>query len=61
VQVEGQLMPAGLLITVPPAETVTVSCGIADCVKVAVTDDAALIPIVHTVVPVHAPLQPAKI
>jgi phage tail protein X len=29
-QVDGQLMPAGLLVTVPVPETVTVSCGVAD-------------------------------
>src|SRR5450755_266456 len=33
--VDGQLMPAGLLVTVPLPETVTLSCGIADCVKLA--------------------------
>ena len=38
VQVEGQLIPAGLLVTVPDPATVTVSCAAVDEANVAETD-----------------------
>ena len=38
VQVEGQLIPAGLLVTVPEPETVTVNCAELALVNVAATD-----------------------
>ena len=37
-QVPGQFIPGGWLVTVPPPETATVSCGAAAAVKVADTD-----------------------
>jgi len=58
----GQLMPAGLLVTVPvpvPA-SVTVRAAVVDALNVAVTASAALIVTTHEAVPVHAPLQPAN-
>ena len=38
VQVGGQLIPAGLLVTVPDPKTVTVSCAAVDEANVAETD-----------------------
>ena len=60
--VPGQLIPVGLLVTVPvpvPAE-VTVS-GYDPRENVAPTDSAAVISTVHVVVPEHAPVQPPKV
>jgi len=62
-QVPGQLMPVGVLVTVPdpvPAN-VTVSAKFTVALKVAVTDRAALMVTAQLAVPVHAPLQPAKV
>jgi hypothetical protein len=59
VQVPGQFIPAGLLLTVPPPTTVTESAK--TWVNVAVTDSAALIVTVQIPVPVQAPLHPAKL
>ena len=61
-QVDGQLIPAGLLVTVPDPVTVTVSCcGVAAWVKLAVMVAAAVMVITHGPVPLQAPLQPAKV
>jgi hypothetical protein len=59
VQVPGQLIPAGLLVTVPPPKTVTESGNI--CVNVAVTDAAALIVTMQLPVPLQPPLQSEKL
>ena len=64
VQVVPQLMPAGVLVTVPPPvpERVTVrlkETGLA--VNVAVTDALAFMVIAQGPVPVQAPVQPAKV
>jgi hypothetical protein len=63
-QVVGQLIPVGLLVTVPvpvPA-SVTVSANCTGVVlNVAVTDFAALIVIEQLPVPVQAPLHPANV
>ena len=56
-----QLIPEGELITVPPPVPVFVTSRTGFVVKVAVTDLAPLIVSVQVVLlPVHAPLQPAK-
>jgi len=61
-QVVGQLIPAGLLVTVPPPvpASVTVSAKV-PTLNVAVTDSAALMVTVHVPVPVQAPLHPANV
>ena len=62
-QVFPQLMPAGLLVTVPvpPPTLVTVRVE-GTALNVAVTDLLALITTVHVPVPLHPlPLQPAKV
>jgi hypothetical protein len=62
-QVPGQLIPVGTLVTVPdplPA-IVTDSWNVTVAVKVAVTARAALIVTAQLPVPVQAPLQPAKV
>jgi len=60
VHVPGQLIPAGLLVTVPvplgDVETVNVSAAL----NAAATFSAAVIVTVHVDVPEQAPLQPAK-
>jgi len=63
VQVLPQLMPVGLEVTVPvpvPAR-VTASAKLEELLNVAVTARAAVIETVQVLVPVHAPLQPAKV
>jgi hypothetical protein len=59
-----QLMPAGLLVTVPlPVPSLPIDRGCCPggaSVKLAVTDRAALIVIAHALVPLHAPPHPAK-
>jgi hypothetical protein len=59
--VDGQLIPAGLLVTVPVPDTVTVSCGVCVWAKVAVTAVAVFVVIVHALDPLQAPLQPVKV
>lgn len=56
-----QLMPAGLLVTVPVPVPARVTVKGNTAVKVAVTDSAALIFTEQVPVPLQAPLQPAKI
>ena len=63
-QVVGQLIPDGLLVTVPePVPVVlTESCtGVAAWSKVAVTVESAPIVTAHLPVPVHAPDQPVNV
>jgi hypothetical protein len=63
-QVPGQLIPVGLLVTVPvpvPASETVSGNVVTDVLNVAVTDFAALIVTLQVPVPVHAPLQPAKV
>jgi len=63
VQVVPQLIPLGLEVTVPvpvPAR-VTPSANVDAVLNVAVTARAWLIATVQVLVPVHAPLQPAKL
>jgi hypothetical protein len=62
-QVPGQLIPVGALVTVPDPLPITVtdSGKVAVLLKVAVTDWAALIVTVQLPVPVQAPLHPAKV
>jgi phage tail protein X len=57
-QVEGQSIPLGLLVTVPDPATVTWRTG--SDVKFAVTALAAATVNAHSKAPVHAPLQPAN-
>jgi hypothetical protein len=57
--VVGQLIPAGLLVTVPVPETLTVSFSVA--LNVAVTVLAALTVTLQAPVPEHAPLHPLKV
>jgi hypothetical protein len=64
VQTGPQSIPAGALETVPPPVPVFVteiSVGGGRLLKVATTVVARLIPTVQGAVPVHAPLQPAKV
>jgi hypothetical protein len=59
-QVAPQLMPAGLLVTVPEPVPFFVTVKVTGvAVKVAVTEAAAVT--AHVPVPEHAPLQPAKV
>jgi hypothetical protein len=60
-----QLMPAGLLVTVPvpvPTScTVSCTCGVADVLKVAVTEAASERVTVQAAVPLHAPDHPVNV
>jgi hypothetical protein len=59
---EPQLIPGGLLVTVPLPETLTVSAGDAEiAVNKAVTEVLAVKFTLHGAVPLQAPLQPAKV
>src|SRR6267142_1949453 len=62
-QVEGQEMPAGALVTVPlPAPAVVTVSANEDCMKVAVTEEAAFSVTVQVLMPVQPPpLQPLKV
>ncbi len=63
-QVLGQLIPAGLLLTVPvpvPANVTESAKVVTDVLKVAVTALAALMVTLQVPVPLQAPLQPAKV
>jgi hypothetical protein len=55
--VDGQLMPAGVLITVPLPVKLTASVKV-DCTNVAVTDCAEFIVTRQVPVPLHALAQP---
>jgi hypothetical protein len=60
-QVFPQLIPSGVLVTVPDPlpERLTLNTG--DAAKVAITEVLALKVTVHLEVPLHAPLQPRKL
>lgn len=58
-QVEPQLIPAGVLLTVPLPWTVTLKVG--EVEKFAVTEVLLLSASVHALVPLQAPLQPPKL
>jgi len=58
--VVGQLIPTGLLVTVPVPVPDTVTVNPVPAVKVGVTDTAAFMVTVHVPVPVQPPLQPLK-
>jgi hypothetical protein len=60
VQVPGQLIPAGLLVTVPVPLPEVVTVNAAPAVNAAATLCAAVMVSLHVDVPEHAPLQPAK-
>jgi hypothetical protein len=61
VHVPGQLIPLGLLVTVPPLPGATTTCRTGFEAKVAVTELAAAKVTVHGPVPLHpAPLQPVN-
>lgn len=63
-QVLGQMMPAGLLLTEPvpvPAKVTESAKVVTDVLKVAVTASAALMVTLQVPVPEQAPLQPAKV
>ena len=57
-QVDPQLIPAGLLVSVPVPDFVTVRLYLGSCVKVADTLLTAFIATTHEPVPEHAPPQP---
>src|SRR5436309_2609295 len=60
-QVAPQLIPTGLLVTVPPPLPVLVTVRVYNCVKLAFTACAALIVTTQVPVPLHpAPLQPVN-
>jgi hypothetical protein len=56
----GHVMPAGVLVTVPVPETVTVICVCGFPLKLAVTVVAVDNTTVHAAVPLQAPLQPVN-
>jgi hypothetical protein len=58
--VPGQLIPLGLLLTVPDPLGVTLIWSIGSAVKVAVTELVAVIAIEQVLAPVHPPLQPVN-
>jgi phage tail protein X len=63
-QVLGQVIPLGLLVTLPdpvPANVTESAKVVAEVLNVAVTDLAALIVTLQVPVPLQAPLQPAKV
>jgi hypothetical protein len=60
-QVPGQLMPLGLLVTVPDPLGVMVTWRVGTAVKVAFTAAAAVITTEQVLVPLHAPLQPENV
>ena len=60
VHVPGQLIPAGLLVTVPVPEEVTVS-GDEPAEKVALTVSAPVISTLQPAAPEQAPLQPLNV
>jgi hypothetical protein len=60
-QVPGQLIPPGLLVTVPEPLGVMVTWRVGTTVKVAVTAAAAVITTEQVLVPLHAPLQPENV
>lgn len=60
VHVPGQLIPDGLLVTVPAPFPATVTVSGKSNLKVAVTDCDAVKVTEHVPVPEHAPLQPVK-
>ena len=59
-QVPGQLIPAGLLVTVPVPLPDVVTVNAAPVVNAAATLSAAVMVRLQVDVPEHAPLQPAK-
>ena len=61
VHVPGQLIPAGLLVTVPVPDSVIVSAYDAEVEKVAPTVLAPVMSTVQPAVPEQAPLQPPKL
>ena len=60
-QVVGQVIPAGLLATVPVPAPANVTVSETGAAKVAVTELVAVTATVQLVVPVHAPPQPEKV
>jgi hypothetical protein len=63
-QVAPQLIPAGVDVTVPvpvPLFVMPSANVVAELVKVAVTERAAVIDTVQAPMPVHAPAQPPKV
>jgi hypothetical protein len=59
-QVVGQLIPLGALVTVPEPAGVMVTPTVGLRAKVAVTEVADVIATEHVLVPVQAPLQPVN-
>ena len=61
VQLPGQLIPAGLLVTVPVPDSVTVSGSEPEAENVALTVSAPLMSTLQPAVPEQAPLQPPNV